>query len=109
MTSGELFADDFQFYAADDISNISLCLERVNSDLVAIYRWSVDNGLLLNGKKTQALLICSSQDRLPSHVPELRFNGDLMVYTIKVRNLGMIVDIHLSFRNQYLCDHQNCF
>jgi hypothetical protein len=55
----ELFghpSDDFQLYAADDISNISLCLERVNSDLDAIYRWSVANGLLLNCKKTQAMI-----------------------------------------------------
>jgi hypothetical protein len=37
-----VYANDFQFYAADDISNISLCLERVNSDLDTIYRWSVD-------------------------------------------------------------------
>jgi hypothetical protein len=35
-----VYVDDFQFYAADDISNVSLCLERVNSDLDAIYRWS---------------------------------------------------------------------
>jgi hypothetical protein len=70
------------------ISNISLCLEHVNSDLDAIYRWTVDNGLLLNGKKThQAILMCKDQGRLPSHVPELRFNCDLLVYTNEVVNL----------------------
>jgi hypothetical protein len=67
------------------ISNISLCLERVNSDLDAIYRWTVDNGLLLNGKTTQAILMW--KDQLPSHVPELRINGDLVVYTNEVVNL----------------------
>jgi hypothetical protein len=72
-----VYADDFQFYAADDISNISLCLERVNSDLDVIHRWSVDNGLLLNGKKTQTMIICRDQGRLPSHVPELRLNGSI--------------------------------
>jgi hypothetical protein len=59
---------DFQFY---DTSNISLCLKRVNSDLDGIYRWSVDNGILLNGKKTQAMIICRDHGRLPSHMPEL--------------------------------------
>jgi hypothetical protein len=33
-------------------------------------------------------------------VPELRLNGELMAYTKKVRNLGMIVDNCLSFRDQ---------
>jgi hypothetical protein len=46
------------------------------------------------------MIICKDQGRLPSHVPELRLNGDLVVYTNKVRNLGMIVDNRLFFRDQ---------
>jgi ribonucleases P/MRP protein subunit RPP40 len=38
-----VYADDFQFNAADDISNNSLCLERVNTDLDAIHCWSIDS------------------------------------------------------------------
>jgi hypothetical protein len=95
-----VYADDFQLYAADDISNISFCLERVNSDLDTIYCWSFDNGLLLDSKKTQAMIICRVQGRLPFHVPAWRLNGDLVVYANKVRNLGMIVDSRLSFRDQ---------
>jgi hypothetical protein len=72
-------------------------LERVNSNLDSINRWSVDNGLLLNGKKTQAMIICRDQCRLPSHVPELRLNGDFVVYANKV---GMIVDNRLFFQDQ---------
>jgi hypothetical protein len=66
----------------------------VYADEFQFYRWSVDNGLLLNGKKAQAMIICREQGRLPSHVPELRLNGDLVVYTNKVRYLGG------SFRDQ---------
>jgi hypothetical protein len=76
-------------------------LKRVNSDLDTIYRWSVDNGLLFNGKKTQAMIIiCRDQGRMPFHVPELRLNDDSVVYTNKVRNLGMIVDNRLFFQDQ---------
>jgi hypothetical protein len=59
---------------------------------------SVDNALILNGRKIQDMIIC--RDRLPSHVPELRLNGDLVVYTNKVRNLGMIVNDRFSFHDQ---------
>jgi hypothetical protein len=66
--------------------------------LILIYRWSVDNGILLNDKKTQAMIICRNQGRLPSHVLEFRLNGDLEVFTNRI--FGMIVDSHLSFRDQ---------
>jgi hypothetical protein len=56
----------------------------VSSLILRRYRWSVDNGLLFTGKKTQAMIMCKDQGRLPSHVPELRLPGDLVVYTYKV-------------------------
>jgi hypothetical protein len=59
--------------------------------------WPADNGLLLNGKKAQAMIICRDQGWLPSHVQEL---SDLVGFTNKVRNLGLIVDNRLSFRDQ---------
>jgi hypothetical protein len=46
------------------------------------------------------MIICKDPGRLHSHVLELRLNGDLVVYTNKVRNLGMIVVNRLSFQDQ---------
>jgi hypothetical protein len=46
------------------------------------------------------MIICRDQGRLPSHVTELRLNGELVVYTNIVRNLGMLVDSRLSFQEQ---------
>jgi hypothetical protein len=43
-----VYANDCQFYAADDISNISFCLERVNSDFDAIYQLAMVS-FLFNG------------------------------------------------------------
>jgi hypothetical protein len=53
-----LYADDLQLYTVDlggDVDNL-VCL--VNEDLERIRRWSVDNSLVLNVSKTQAILIC---------------------------------------------------
>jgi hypothetical protein len=37
----------------------------VNEDLEAIYRWSIENGLLLNPANSQAILVSNSPPELP--------------------------------------------
>jgi hypothetical protein len=52
--------------------------------------------------KTQAMIRCMDQSLafLSSHLPELRLNGDLVVYRNQVRHLGMIVDNCIFFQDQ---------
>jgi hypothetical protein len=50
-----LYADDFQVYAGGCRCDFSDCIHRLNVDLEAIFRWSVENGLSLNSGKTQAI------------------------------------------------------
>jgi hypothetical protein len=35
-------------------------ISALNEDLAAIYRWSAENGLLLNPRKSQAIMISNS-------------------------------------------------
>jgi hypothetical protein len=46
----------------------------VNEDLEVIHRWAMENGLLLNPAKSQAILVWSSPPELP--LP-LLFLGDV--------------------------------
>jgi hypothetical protein len=46
------YADDFRLYSSDCCSDISNCMLRLNGDLERVYRWSLDNGLILNESKT---------------------------------------------------------
>jgi hypothetical protein len=94
------YADDFQIYDADNISNFSSCCERVNKNLEAISRWASDNGLLLNASKTKAMIICREQSRLPPSPPKLKLNGTPIEYSSKVLNLGLIVDNRFSWLPQ---------
>jgi hypothetical protein len=52
-----LLGDDFQLYSSGCYnSDVSFCILRLNGDLENVYRWSLDNGLVLNGSKTQAII-----------------------------------------------------
>jgi hypothetical protein len=94
------YADDFQIYDADTISNISICCERINQNLEAISRWSVENGLALNAGKTKAMIICRDQGRLPSLIPQIKLNGSSIEYSSKVTNLGLTMDDRFSWLPQ---------
>jgi hypothetical protein len=70
---------------------------RDNEDLAAVQRWSMENGLLLNNAKTQAMIICRDHGRLPSPVPSLRLGGCNIPYSSSLRNLGLIMLRHPLF------------
>jgi Reverse transcriptase (RNA-dependent DNA polymerase)/Endonuclease-reverse transcriptase len=95
-----VYADDFQIYAGDTVSNFSRCVERLNADLHAIYRWSLENGLVLNAGKTQAKIVCRDRSRLVHPLPELRLGGDMVPYSKSVKNLGIVMDERFSWHDQ---------
>jgi hypothetical protein len=54
------YADDLQIYLSGDRKDLDEMISVLNEDLVAISRWSAENGLLLNPHKSQAILISIS-------------------------------------------------
>jgi hypothetical protein len=46
------YADDLQIYLSGNRSDLDGLIARVNEDLEAIHRWSIENGLLLNPAKS---------------------------------------------------------
>jgi hypothetical protein len=54
-----LYADDVQLYLSGDIGLISDCISRMNLTwtLESLYKCTIENGLCLNPKKTQAMII----------------------------------------------------
>jgi Reverse transcriptase (RNA-dependent DNA polymerase) len=95
-----MYADDVQLYSGDKYENISQCIDRLNEDLAAVQRWSLENGLLLNNAKTQAMIICRDHSRLPSPVPNLQLSGCNIPYSSSLKNLGLIIDNRFSWHAQ---------
>jgi hypothetical protein len=55
-----LYADDLKIYLSGDRKDLNDMISALNEDLVAISRWSAENGLLLNPLMSQAILISNS-------------------------------------------------
>jgi hypothetical protein len=89
------YADDLQIYLSGDKNDIDGSAARVNEDLEAIFRWSVENGLTLNASKTQTILI--SNDFQGSPLPNLFLGGVLLDWRDVVLNLGLLIDSKLLF------------
>jgi hypothetical protein len=89
MSNYHLYADDFQVYAGGRPFDIFDCIHRLNVDLEAIFRCSVENDLSLNSGKTQAMIICRDRGRLLALLPALLVDGHTVPYSASVKNLGL--------------------
>jgi hypothetical protein len=88
-----LCADDFQVYAGGRPWDISDCIHRrLNVDLKAIFRWSVEKGLSLNSGKTQVMIMCRDKTRLPDLLPAVLVDGRTVLYSASVKNLALTID-----------------
>jgi hypothetical protein len=71
-------------------SDLDGLIARVNEDLEAIHRWSIENGLLLNPAKSQAILVSNSPPELPL---TLLFLGDnVLKWKDVLTDLGLLID-----------------
>jgi hypothetical protein len=93
------YADDFQLYSSGCYSDVSNCILRLNGELERFYRWSLDNDLVLNGSKTQAIIFSRNVGRLPNPLAELTLGGEAIAYSACVKNLGIVMDDRFTWRN----------
>lgn len=93
--SFHLYADDVQIYLSRPVGLLEDLFHRINSDLSAIYIWSVENGLTLNPSKTQAILI-SKKYYEPDFLPPLLLSNTQIKFVDKVTTLGFKINTSLS-------------
>jgi hypothetical protein len=89
------YADDLQVYISGERRDIALLADKLNQDLASVHRWSIDNGLLLNSRKSQGLFVSSSLSSQP--LPSLFLGQDLIEWSDQVKDLGMLLDSRLRF------------
>ncbi|CAK1590978.1 unnamed protein product [Parnassius mnemosyne] len=97
------YADDLQIYFQCKIAALPNTIRLINEDLIRIYHWCNSFGLKVNQLKTQAIIIGSSKliSRLTfSLLPPVIFEGTLIPYSDKVKNLGIMFDRTLSWGPQ---------
>jgi hypothetical protein len=90
------YADDLQIYLSGDRKDLDEMVSALNEDLAAIYRWSAENGLLLNPRKSQAILISYSVVGMSS----LFLVTEEIPWCDCVTDLGLVIDGRLRFDRQ---------
>jgi hypothetical protein len=106
------YADDTQLYtsvdlsSAENINNLSNCAD-------AVTRWHLENNLLLNPSKTEALVIGTRHqvdlfDNASAEVNTLKFADVIVPCSNSIRILGVTIDKHLTFDDHVTSTVQSC-
>ncbi|KAI8493284.1 hypothetical protein Bbelb_292880 [Branchiostoma belcheri] len=88
------YADDVGLSRSVPLKQVGLD-NTMTEEAAQLDSWAVRNDMLLNGKKSQLLLICSSRG-VPT-MPPLTLGGDLVPVTSVAKGLGFIFDSRLSW------------
>jgi hypothetical protein len=92
------YADDLQIYLSGDKKDSNAIISALNDDLASIYRWAAENGLLLNSRKSQAILISNSNVGMA--LPCLFLGAEQIPWCDVVTDLGVVIDGRLIFGRQ---------
>lgn len=95
-----LYADDTQIYMSCRPCDADATVADLNLDLSYIYRWSCDNGLIMNSEKTVAMCLgtttaCARAANVMTQHVEIA--GRRIPLSVQSRNLGLVFDQNLSF------------
>lgn len=98
-----LYADDLQIYVQCSLDDFQAGLGKLQEDTTALSRWAISASLTLNPPKTKVMVLGSSPylGRLDLAVlPRLELGGELINYSTSARDLGVLVDCCLRWREQ---------
>jgi hypothetical protein len=84
------YADDLQIYLSEDKKDLDEMISALNEDLAAISHWLAENGLVLNPRKSQAILISNSAVSMV--LPSLFLGTEEIPWCDAVTDLGVDID-----------------
>lgn len=100
-----LYADDLAIYIEVDLNNVLGGIEKINEDIRSIDSWITSNGMQLNPKKTQSIIIGSKHNLsqvIPStnDLPKIRVCSVDIEYTESVKYLGFRFNNYFNSETQ---------
>lgn len=90
------YADDTQLFTFCKIDDLSSTIDNINKDLSNLLSWANDNGLKINSKKSQCVVI-SRRPLDVSTIPSVYLGADVISYEDKVVNLGIVMNSSLQW------------
>ena len=95
-----LYADDTQLYVTFPPSEHTRAFERMEECVREVKIWLCDNGLVLNENKSEAIIMQSPNVRTPIMMSRINICGQLVDTSAVIRDLGFVMDDHLSMASQ---------
>ena len=90
------------------ISDRETAVQRINKCITDIISWSIQNKLIINASKTEVLHFMSKFAPTPPHPLVVSVDGVDIAAATKVRNLGVIMNKHLSMSDHVTKDLPIC-
>lgn len=102
-----LYADDLQYRISFKPGMECTAIRNAESDIMRLLTYSANHNLSLNIEKTQPMFLGSSKyiNAMKSGVPKITINNVSIPYCDTVRNLGVIFDPALNWKEhaEYVC------
>lgn len=98
-----LYADDIQLYIHFNIEEINQAVNLVNTDISNVAKYLSNHCLYVNPGKTQPIIIGSNKfiaSICLQTSPKVIVNNQTVDYVTSVKNLGMMIDNTLSWKEQ---------
>lgn len=96
----QTYADDTQLLKSFDHHALDEVATEINSDLNSIYTYSIKHNLKLNSNKTVAIIFCSDKHRTDiKNNLKLQINDTQLTFSETSKNLGLLLDEKLRFKN----------
>ena len=92
-----LFADDICVYFSHE--SVHAVVQELELALGILHKWLLAKSLVINGDKSELLLVRSSRFVVPSDLC-VRYGSICLTPSATVRYLGILIDCHLTFSDQ---------
>ena len=103
-----MYADDVQFIHSCQPHSTPNLRQDVEDTLKVAHAWFVTNGLKLNPKKTELMLVKTQKRQTPCNFT-VSFNDATLSPSSKVKILGIIVDEHLTWEGHVSLVVRRCY
>ena len=106
-----MYADDTQIYVSFRSTESSEAQTRLHAAIGDVRKWMETNHLKLNDSKTEFMVIASphSMKHLSSDLTTLRIGNSSVDAAHEARNIGVILDSHLSMKQQVASVCRSCY
>ena len=106
----EPYVDDSKLFVSFPLIQLDAAIDKLKQDLLSVVQWCCENHLLINPDKTKLLFLGTRQmlNRLPQNL-SMSFLGATLRLVASAKDLGVILDPHLTYDHRISKTVSSCF